>query len=196
MKFLFASANQGKIKEVHEIFSDLNFELFSLNDFNDLRAIGLEETGSTFQENAFLKAKFFADKTNLQAFSDDSGLVIEVLAGFPGIISGRWLRGTDTDRNKGILNKLKNESNRTAAFVTTVCLYNPHDQQTHYFEGKVEGEIAMQSSGSAGFGYDPIFIPKGYDKTFATLGLEIKNKLSHRSMALSKLRDFLSKDLG
>ncbi len=196
MKLLFASANQGKIKEVFKIFSGLNLELFSLNDFNDLRDINLEETGNTFQENAFLKAKFFADKTNLQAFSDDSGLVIEALAGFPGIISGRWLLGTDMDRNKGILNKLKNESNRTAAFVTTVCLYNPHNHQTHYFEGKVEGEIAMQSSGSAGFGYDPIFIPNGHDKTFAALGLEIKNQLSHRSMALSKLRDFLNKDLG
>ncbi len=191
MKLLFASANQGKVREVFKIFGDLNFELCSLVDFIDLKNLDLEETGSTFKENAFLKAKFFADKTNLQAFSDDSGLVIEALEGFPGIISGRWLRGTDADRNRGILSKLKNESNRAAAFVTTVCLYNPHDQQTHYFEGKVEGEIAMQSSGDAGFGYDPIFIPEGYKKTFGELGLKVKNKLSHRSRALEKLKKYL-----
>jgi len=195
MKLLFASANQGKVREVFKIFGDLNFELCSLVDFQDLKNLDLEETGNTFQENAFLKAKFFADKTNLQAFSDDSGLVIEALAGFPGIISGRWLQGTDADRNRGILSKLKNESNRAAAFVTTVCLYNPHNQQTHYFEGKVEGEIAIEQSGDAGFGYDPIFIPKGFDKTFGVLGLEIKNQLSHRSLALSKLKDFLENDL-
>lgn len=191
MKLLFASANQGKVREVKKIFKDLDLELYSLADFLDLKDIDLEETGSTFHENSLQKAEFFGKKTGLQTFSDDSGLIVKALDGFPGIISGRWLKGSDAERNIGILDKLHNIEDRSAAFVTTVCLFNPINNEINYFEGRVDGTIAFELRGSAGFGYDPIFIPEGYNQTFGELGLKVKNKLSHRSRALEKLKKHL-----
>lgn len=194
MKLFFASQNQGKVKEALEILNDCSFSLCSLCDFPELSKTQVEETGSSFKDNAYLKAKFFALQTGILTVADDSGLVVNALDQFPGIHSNRWLKGSDDNRNQGLLKKLKGKTDRLAAFITVACLFDPVDQTHHFFQGKVEGEIAQESKGDAGFGYDPLFIPKGYSQTFGELGLKVKNKLSHRSRALEKLCLYLKRN--
>lgn len=197
-KLLLASQNQGKIKEIGLILRELPFEIISplqLGEENSqwqhLVDVDVEETGSTLKENALLKAQYFADHTQLLTVADDSGLLVEALDGFPGVKSNRWLAGTDHDRNLGLLKKMKEIKNRQASFKTVLCLIDPHNKSTQYFDGVVQGRIADQPMGEEGFGYDPIFIPKGFENSFAQLGVEEKNKLSHRKQALLKLTQYL-----
>src|SRR5690606_12761771 len=123
--------------------------------------------------------------------ADDSGLTVDALHGKPGVHSNRWHPGTDEERNTALLTELKNEKNRSAMFVTVACFLRTPDATPVYFRGEIKGQISKEPSGSAGFGYDPIFIPEGYDKSFAELGMEIKNKLSHRARAYIKFKEYL-----
>ncbi|MFN3505546.1 MAG: XTP/dITP diphosphatase [Caldimicrobium sp.] len=191
---LIATTNPGKIREISESLSDLNFEIKSLKDFPEITPP--EETGLTFFQNALLKAKYYAEKTGFMTLADDSGLEVEALGGKPGIYSSRFAgeKATDEDNIKKLLALMKEipEEKRTARFVCAIVCYHPSGQYI-YAEGIWEGKIAFTPRGNLGFGYDPIFLVKefNYEKTAAELPLEIKNKLSHRGKAISELKNKL-----
>lgn len=199
MQLLFATQNQGKLAEINSILAGLELEVLSISQANnrvdfDLSQLDPAETGDTFEKNALIKAKAFAEASGILTAADDSGLEVESLDGFPGVRSARWLEGTDAVRNKSLLEKLTEKTapkERAAQFVTAVCLYDSSKNKYYCFRAEVKGKISDRPRGKAGFGYDPIFIPEGYEQTFAELGVETKNKLSHRKKALEKLKQFL-----
>ncbi len=196
MKILLGTHNKGKIKEIAEIMRDLPVEIVALPDSDREEP---EENRKTYFENALEKAKFYAEKYGIPALSDDSGLEIDALNGKPGILSARFL-GKDTPfdiKIKKILEMMGNAKNRNARFRTVAVIYFPETGKTLHAEGIVEGEIlcAPQKKEGSGFGYDPIFKPKGFDKSFSALGEEVKNKISHRANALKKLKEILKKEI-
>lgn len=183
MQLLLATQNKGKQREIQEMLADLDIQvLLPEEDFD------VEETGKTFEENAFLKARSFSEHFGMMTLADDSGLVVDALDGRPGVYSKRY-GSSDEHRNQKLLVEMKGKENRAARFVCVICLHSADISQC--FEGKVEGRIAEEVKGADGFGYDPIFIPEGYDKTFAELGTDVKNTMSHRGNALKKVREYL-----
>jgi XTP/dITP diphosphohydrolase len=188
MKLLYATTNAGKLTEAQQILHDV--EILSLNDFPQLVDMDVEETGATFIENARIKAIAYGDIAGVLTVAEDAGLVIDALDGKPGVYSARFAP-TDAERNQKVLDLLKDEKHRTARFVSALCLYNPVTKEEHVVEGTCEGAIAEERKGGGGFGYDPIFVPDGYDKTFSELEIDIKNTLSHRAMAIEKLRQII-----
>jgi XTP/dITP diphosphohydrolase len=192
MKKLFiASKNSGKIKEIKAYLSDLGIEIFSLLDLHSFPDIA--ETGKTFEENAFIKAKALFDIVKLPVLADDSGLEVDALSGAPGVYSARYAEhgASDSDNIRKLLDELKDvqPDSRTARFKCIIVLYDGITKRS--FEGACEGRINDSTRGDEGFGYDPVFVPNGYEKTFAELGIKVKNKLSHRAKALKSLLDFL-----
>ncbi len=187
---VFATSNQNKILEINKLLtSDLNLEIKTLADINVTEDI--PETGKTITENAIQKASYIYNNYGFNCFAEDTGLLVDALNGEPGIYSARYA-GEDRNDNKNIkkiLKNLNNTSNRNAHFKTVIALIL--DGETYTFEGKIEGEITKEPQGTSGFGYDPIFKPRGYNQTFAEIGLEEKNKISHRAKALDKLISFL-----
>jgi len=161
----------------------------------------IPETGVTLEENALMKARYVFDKYHMECFADDTGLEVEALNGAPGVYSARYAggEGHDSEANmRKLLSELENNNNRKARFRTVIAFIEKTDsldsvQHIHCFEGIVEGEIIRERRGGEGFGYDPIFQPKGYDKTFAELGSDIKNNISHRAKATQKLAEYLKK---
>ena len=188
-QLIFATHNAHKADEVKAIVGNL-FEVKNLSDINFFDEI--PETGNTFKENAFQKVKYLHDKLNCNCFADDSGLSVDALNGAPGILSARYAgEPSNSQRNtEKLLNTLKNISNRKAQFTCVIAVIL--DGQTHFFEGIIRGTITEYPQGEGGFGYDPIFIPDDYDKTFAELPADIKNKISHRAIALEKFKQFLN----
>ena len=188
-QLIFATHNAHKADEVKAIVGNL-FEVKNLSDINFFDEI--PETGNTFKENAFQKVKYLHDKLNCNCFADDSGLSVDALNGAPGIFSARYAgEPSNSQRNtEKLLNTLKNISNRKAQFTCVIAVIL--DGQTHFFEGVIHGTITETPYGEGGFGYDPVFIPDGYDKTFAELPADIKNKISHRAIALEKFKQFLN----
>jgi len=189
MKLLFASNNQHKLDEVKAILAPSNVEIKSLNDVGFYEEI--EETGQTFHENAAIKVNAIYKDKRMNCFADDSGLEVEALNGQPGVYSARYSgqHGDHAANNQKLLNELKGNPNRKACFKTVIALMI--DNTIHYFEGRVDGIIAEELSGKEGFGYDPLFIPNGYNKTFADMPAEIKNSISHRKRALEAMLDYL-----
>lgn len=188
MELVFATNNAHKLEEVQQMVGD-KFVLKSLAD------IGCDddipETGVTFQENAQQKTDYLFQKYQVDCFGDDSGLEIDALNGEPGVYSARYSGSRDMEKNIDlVLEKLQGQENRKARFKTVISLFL--DGEQHFFEGTVEGRIIASRTGTEGFGYDPIFIPEGYDQTFAEMSLEEKNKISHRSQAVAKLVGFLN----
>ncbi len=188
MELVFATNNAHKLEEVQQMVGD-RFVLKSLAD------IGCDddipETGVTFQENAQQKTDYLFQKYQVNCFGDDSGLEIDALNGEPGVYSARYSGSRDMEKNIDlVLEKLQDQENRRARFKTVISLFLNGEQ--HFFEGTVEGRIIASRTGTEGFGYDPIFIPEGYDQTFAEMSLEEKNKISHRSQAVAKLVGFLN----
>lgn len=188
MELVFATNNAHKLEEVQQMVGD-KFVLKSLAD------IGCDddipETGVTFQENAQQKTDYLFQKYQVDCFGDDSGLEIDALNGEPGVYSARYSGSRDMEKNIDlVLEKLQGQENRRARFKTVISLFL--DGEQHFFEGTVEGRIIASRTGTEGFGYDPIFIPEGYDQTFAEMSLEEKNKISHRSQAVAKLVGFLN----
>lgn len=186
--YVVASNNQKKIEEIRNMIKDA--EIKSLKDIGCFEDI--PETADTFEGNALLKAKHVLDNYNMSCFSDDSGLVVPALGGAPGVYSARYA-GEDKDDNKNmdkLLAELKNVEDRSAYFVTVICLHS--ENATHYFEGRVNGTIAHEKIGDQGFGYDPVFIPENHDRTFAEMSQEEKNGMSHRGEAIRKLAEFLA----
>lgn len=191
MKILFASSNHGKIFELNNLFAGSVFEILSTSN-SDYPPIEVAETGNTFSENAELKARAYAERYLLPTLADDSGLEVVELNNKPGVQSNRWFAGSDKDRNVELLRLLEGKINRIARFVTVACAYFPESKNCHFFEGTIDGTISTDSRGSQGFGYDPIFVPIGYNQTFAELGVEEKNKLSHRARAFEQVKKFLN----
>ena len=193
-KLVFASNNAHKLEEIRAILGT-QYEVKSLKDIGC--EVDIPETGSTFRENALQKATYVKEHFGFDCFADDSGLQVEALGGEPGVYSARYavkngvqVEGNKDDANMNVLlEKLENEENRKACFRTSIALI--FEGETHFFDGTVEGRIIREKRGNGGFGYDPIFIPDGYDKTFAELGNEVKNGISHRARAVAKLADFL-----
>ncbi|MEX0779676.1 MAG: RdgB/HAM1 family non-canonical purine NTP pyrophosphatase [Balneolales bacterium] len=189
---VLASKNKGKIAEMQQILEPMGIELHSAFGYPELTEI--EETGSTFKENALIKARETFRITGEPSLADDSGLQVDALDLRPGVYSARYA-GPDADDAQNVeklLRELKAHTtpeSRTARFK---CVLVYIDQKgTHYFEGTCEGHIAATRSGSSGFGYDPVFVPKGYDVTFAGMDAGEKNKISHRGRALEKFKEFL-----
>lgn len=190
MKLVIATNNQNKVKEIKAKISDLNIELLSLKeiDFDD----EIPETQATIEGNSQQKASYLYDKTNYNCFADDTGLIIEALNNEPGVFSARYAgqKATSEDNMDLVLKKLQNITNRKAKFKTVITLII--NNKTYSFTGEIEGEITKEKSGKEGFGYDPIFKPKGYDTTFSEMSLEEKNKISHRALAVEKLVNYLN----
>ena len=190
MKIVFATNNKHKLEEIKDILGK-DFEIVSLAEIGCHEDI--PETGLTLEENARQKSTYIVEHYNHDCFADDTGLEVDALNGEPGVHSARYAEGTDHDSEANIrklLSKMSNVKDRTARFRTVISLII--NGVEHQFEGRVEGRIATEKHGKEGFGYDPIFIPEGYDKSFAELGEEVKNQISHRARAVKKLAEYLS----
>ena len=189
-KIVFATNNAHKLEEVAAILGD-SFEVLSL------REIGCDadipETADTFAGNALQKARYVKEHYGYDCFADDSGLEVDALDGAPGVYSARYSGGgSEANMDKLLLN-LTGKSERGAQFRTVIALLI--GEQTQLFEGVVRGAIIEERRGEGGFGYDPIFVPEGYDKTFAELGSEVKNRISHRAKAVELLAQYLNKGM-
>lgn len=193
MSFLLATTNHNKIKEILKIVPDI--PLLDISRFTSLWEV--EETGETFEENAMLKAQTAALYFGMTAIADDSGLEVIAMDHFPGIQSARFMiNATYEEKMTYILNRMtpyQSPEERAARFRTIVAFYDPLRNRKAYFEGIVEGALAFSIKGRSGFGYDPIFIPKGFDNTFGELPEEIKNTFSHRARAMKKLYSWMKK---
>ncbi|MBF1625568.1 MAG: non-canonical purine NTP diphosphatase [Prevotella sp.] len=190
MKIVFATNNKHKLEEIKDILGK-DFEIVSLAEIDCHEDI--PETGLTLEENARQKSTYIVEHYNHDCFADDTGLEVDALNGEPGVHSARYAEGTDHDSEanmRKLLSKMSNVKDRTARFRTVISLII--NGVEHQFEGRVEGCIATEKHGKEGFGYDPIFIPEGYDKSFAELGEEVKNQISHRARAVKKLAEYLS----
>lgn len=190
MDLVFVTNNKNKIKEITPLLSE-SINLLSLNDIKCFNNI--PETENTLKGNAFLKANFIKQNYNYNCFADDTGLFIDALNGEPGVFSARYA-GEDGNSKKNIekvLLKINKSDNLKAYFTTVICLIL--DNTEYYFEGSVYGKISKKIMGNKGFGYDPIFIPDGYKISFAQMPLSEKSKISHRSIAVKKLVEFINK---
>ena len=208
MKIVFATNNAHKLSEIRSILGD-SIEVLSLKDIGC--DVDIPETGTTLEDNALQKAQYIYDHYHMDCFADDTGLEVEALNGAPGIYSARYASmdstttaaSHDSKANMArLLKELGNHNNRKARFRTVIALIQKKDvcpcgctsiKEVHKFEGIVEGQIIRERRGGEGFGYDPIFQPDGYDQTFAELGMDIKNHISHRARAVQKLADYLKK---
>jgi XTP/dITP diphosphohydrolase len=188
MKICFATNNSKKIEEVRAALGP-DFEIVSLQEIGCLEE--LPETGETLEHNAFQKARYVKDNYGVDCFADDTGLEVAALEGAPGVYSGRFAGEPRSDeRNLTLLlEKMRNQTDRQARFRTVIALILDGKEQS--FEGIAEGEILEEKVGTGGFGYDPVFRPSGFDRTFAELTLEEKNLVSHRGKAVSELISFL-----
>ena len=190
-KLVFATNNAHKLEEISSILGE-KVELLSLKDIHC--TVDIPETADTLEGNAMLKAGYIYENYGLDCFADDTGLEVEALNGAPGIYSARYAggEGHNAEANmQKLLQNMQGVQNRKAQFRTAICLIL--DGKKHLFEGSVKGEIIKEKRGETGFGYDPIFVPDGYTQTFAELGNETKNKISHRALAVEKLCRFLKK---
>ena len=205
MKIVFATNNQHKLSEIRSILGE-SIEVLSLKDIGC--DVDIPETGMTLEENALQKAQYVYDHYHIDCFADDTGLEVDALNGAPGIYSARYASmandssaSHDSEANMArLLKELGENNNRKARFRTVIALIQKRNicecgctaiKEVHQFEGIVEGEIIRERRGGEGFGYDPIFQPDGYDQTFAELGMDIKNHISHRARAVQKLANYL-----
>lgn len=191
-KLVFATNNTHKLEEVSEIVKNV-VDILSLKDIDCNEDIA--ETGTTLEENASIKSRYIKEKYGFDCFADDTGLEVEILNGAPGVYSARYAGdGHDAQANmEKLLNEMAGSQNRNARFRSVISLIL--DGKEYLFEGIVNGKIITEKKGNKGFGYDPIFVPEGYSETFAELGNDIKNKISHRALAVKQLCDFLNKNL-
>ena len=188
-KLVFATNNAHKLEEVAAILGD-QVELLSLNDISCQTDI--PETAETLEGNALFKFSYIYKNYHLDCFADDTGLEVEALNGAPGVYSARYAGGEGHDAQANmlkLLHELEGKENRKAQFRTAISLIL--DGKEYLFEGVIKGEIIKEKRGDSGFGYDPVFMPEGYDRTFAELGNDIKNQISHRALAVQKLCEFL-----
>ena len=187
-QIVFATNNKNKLREMREIMEGL-YEVLSLEDIGCHEEI--VEDADTIEGNAKIKADFVTNKFHVDCFADDTGLEVEALGGAPGVYSARYAgeHCSYQDNVDKMLAAMKGQTNRKAAFRTCIALNL--DGESYYFEGRCDGQITEKQRGTEGFGYDPIFQPDGYDQTFAELGHDVKNAISHRGRATQKLIAFL-----
>jgi len=197
-KLLIASRNEGKIEEFRVLLSDIPFEILSLKDIDDtLEGFDVEETASTYEGNALIKAIIMGNKVGLLTLADDSGLEVEALNGRPGVFSKRYAPGTKEDRMNKMLQEMQGveEENRGAFFQCVLALYDPVDMHVKTFDGMCEGKILTEMRGNKGFGYSALFYYKPLGKTYAEMDMEERGKISHRGRALQKVKNYLSDTL-
>ena len=191
MRLILATSNKGKLKEVKEILPEYDIVTMGEMGINE----DIEENGTTFEENAYIKAKFIADRLNAVTIADDSGLEVDYLDGAPGIYSARFAGegATDKDRNEKLLSLLKDVpfEKRTARYVCAIAIVFPNGEK-HIFKQTCEGYILDEEVGNGGFGYDPLFYFPEFKTTLANVPLDVKNTVSHRSKALEELKKFLA----
>ena len=188
MDLIFATHNQNKVEEIRALLPHFNISSLSDVGYNE----EIEETGKTLEENAELKAKTVLEKTGKACFADDTGLEVEALNNEPGVYSARYAGEPANSENNmdKVLSKLSANENRNAAFRTVIAFVDETGASTH-FEGSVEGEILKERAGGAGFGYDPIFRPMGYEQSFAEMTPVRKNEISHRGKAVARFVEYL-----
>ena len=198
MKIVFATNNEHKLSEIRSILAD-SMEVLSLADIGC--HVDIPETGNTLEENALQKAQYVYDHYHLSVFADDTGLEVNALGGAPGVHTARYAggEGHDSEANtRKLLHELSGVADRKARFRTAIALLLlPQEGEQpvqKLFEGVVEGEITTEKRGEKGFGYDPVFKPEGYDGTFAELGVDVKNHISHRARAVKKLCEYLKRN--
>lgn len=189
MKIVLASGNKNKYYEIRKAIEPIGVELLFGGDFKN--PLQVEESGKNYQENALLKAAAWAHFTGLSAMSDDSGLEVDVLKAAPGINSARIVPGSDADRISWLLAEMENKENRKARFVSCIAVVFPNLEKQLICEKYCYGTLSSTARGDAGFGYDPVFIPNGYDKTFAELEDNIKRNISHRGLAIKGIAEML-----
>lgn len=194
--FMLATNNKGKLAELRPIFGALGLDCVSM------REAGVEsdpeETGDTLEENAIIKAKAALAASGMPSVADDTGLMVDALDGAPGVRSARYAGGhdvEDADKCAFLLKKMENAEQRTARFVTYIACAFPNGDMI-IVHGECRGRITEQMQGESGFGYDPLFVPDGFDKTFAELGAEVKNGISHRARAIELLKAELARYFG
>ena len=196
MKVILASRNEGKLREMRIILSKYGMDVVSRDDAG-IPAFEVEETGTTFEENSYLKAKAIMEASGCPTIADDSGLVVDALGGEPGVYSARYAGEgcTDDDNNELLLRRMESvpDGERSARFVSVITMLFA-DGRKLVAKGTVEGRIDRCLDGEGGFGYDPLFIPDGYDRSFGVLSSEIKNSISHRAKALSELEMLLNEE--
>lgn len=196
MEILIASQNKGKIREFQELLSSLGYEVVGLADIG-LGEMDVEETGTTFEENALLKARAYGEASGKLAVADDSGLVVHALDGRPGVYSARYGNvPTEAGRRAYLLNEMKAipQEQRSAHFISVIAVYDPRDGKTYTIEGRVDGQIMFEERDSGkGFGYDALFLPDGFSQTFGEMSAEEKHKISHRGRAVAQLPALLAK---
>lgn len=188
-KIVFATNNTHKMGEVSSILGS-KFQLISLKDIQCFEE--LPETQNTIEGNALQKARYVQEKYHIDCFADDTGLEVEILNGAPGVYSARYA-GEDCNSEKNIIKLLKEmegKTNRKACFRTVIALI--FKGKEYLFNGMIEGTILFEKQGSNGFGYDPVFLPQGYEKSFAQMGMDLKNKISHRALAINALKNLLN----
>jgi XTP/dITP diphosphohydrolase len=187
-ELLIATGNAGKVRELSQLLAGLPLRLRHLSELGDVREP--EETGTTFVENATLKALYYRERGRMLTLSDDSGLAVDALGGAPGVYSARYAgpRATYAERMTKLLEELAStqDDERRARFVCVIAIAEPSTRVVQTFEGTCEGRIAHAPRGTGGFGYDPIFIPEGHTQTFGELPDEVKHSISHRARALDK----------
>ncbi|MCG6552548.1 MAG: RdgB/HAM1 family non-canonical purine NTP pyrophosphatase [Candidatus Magnetominusculus sp. LBB02] len=193
MNLYLATKNAGKVREINGLFEGTGIEFISADGIMG----NVAEDGDTYHKNSFAKAMAVYEKSTSPVVAEDSGLEVDALDGAPGVFSARFAsneegaNASDEDNVIALLDFMQDvpKGKRTARFVSVFCLMM--DGKSLFFDGEIAGAIAAKPAGISGFGYDPVFVPAGYDKTFAELGSDIKNKISHRAMAVTKLRDYL-----
>jgi XTP/dITP diphosphohydrolase len=190
---LVGTQNEGKLKELRQLLGDFPLDLHGLSDFPSV--IEIAETGESFIENASLKAAGYSRQTGLLTLADDSGLEVDALGGAPGVLSARYggEGASDAERTAKLLSALSiiPPPKRTARFVSAIAIANGEGHILNISVGKCDGHIDLAPRGSGGFGYDPVFVPIGYNQTFAEMEAAIKNQISHRARALLSAREFL-----
>lgn len=192
-RIILATRNRGKIEEINRLFQGSGVEFSGLGEFPDVP--DAVEDGTTFEENALKKAKLVYEHTGMPVISEDSGLEVGVLGGRPGVRSARYAAegASDQENMRKLLSELRGvaREQREARFVSIFCLCSRRG--VRFFEGEVLGHLLDAPRGKSGFGYDPIFVPQGYKESFAELGVEMKNSISHRAHAIAKLKEYLAR---
>lgn len=189
MRIVFASGNRGKYREMKAQLESIGVELLFGGDMEGPHEI--EENGETYADNALIKARAWAEATGLPALADDSGLEAEALGGLPGVHSARIVEGSDADRTRWLLGELADKEDMRGRFACAIAVVMPGGREPLVVTRYCPGVIIREPRGESGFGYDPVFIPDGFDKTFAELGEETKNKISHRALAVKGIAEML-----
>ncbi len=193
-ELLIATMNTGKLAELRKLCEHLEIRVLGLADVPDVTRVDVEETASTLEGNALIKAYTYAVRTGYLTLAEDSGLEVDALKGAPGVRSARWVDGTDDDRNRALLKALHGvpESERSARFCTVIALVDPETLRAVTAEGEAEGRILFETRGTNGFGYDPLFCYSATGRTGGEMTRDEKNMVSHRSNALAHLPRLLA----